>query len=306
MDNVARLPAADRRDLFVAVGAARGVRADLIEKDFWVCWTLKRVFALKDLPGLIFKGGTSLSKVYGAIERFSEDVDLSFERADLGCGGTEELAKLSGKKRRETLDSLALSCQQLIRETLRAAARGGAGNVDRRRLGGRLESGDRSGRQAGGAFRVSLGHRTCRRGEAGLHAAVHPAGARRPGRSLAGRGAGTVRPYAAEHVPGPFKEPDCTVRVLAAERTFWEKATLLHRWHYRSDKIMGERQSRHYYDPGAALERALRQGGDRQAGTPRSRGPVQVGVLRRAQGAVRTREARHVAARAASRSSGRP
>jgi predicted nucleotidyltransferase component of viral defense system len=78
MDDVARLPAADRADLFSATARRRGLTAEIIEKDFWVCWTLKRLFTLPDPPaGLLFKGGTSLSKVFGVIERFSEDVDLS-------------------------------------------------------------------------------------------------------------------------------------------------------------------------------------------------------------------------------------
>ena len=59
--------------------------AAIVEKDFWVCWTLRRIFeVLQFRPHLIFKGGTSLSKVYRAIERFSEDVDLSLSRRDLG------------------------------------------------------------------------------------------------------------------------------------------------------------------------------------------------------------------------------
>ncbi len=87
MDEVARWEARDRADLFTAAAGQRGVGAAIIEKDFWVCWTLKRLFGLADPPaGLIFKGGTSLSKAYGIIERFSEDVDLSFQRADLGFG----------------------------------------------------------------------------------------------------------------------------------------------------------------------------------------------------------------------------
>jgi hypothetical protein len=58
-----------------------------------------------------------------------------------------------------------------------------------------------------------------------------------------------VRPYAAEVMPELFKEPECQVRTLAAERTFWEKATLLHAEAHRPpDKAAGERLSRHYYD----------------------------------------------------------
>src|SRR5205823_9226493 len=109
MDDVARLPITDRMDLFLATARQRGLTAEIIEKDFWVCWTLKRLFTLPDPPaGLIFKGGTSLSKAYGAIERFSEDVDISFQRADLGFGGENDpAAARSGKQRAQRLDDLA-------------------------------------------------------------------------------------------------------------------------------------------------------------------------------------------------------
>ena len=51
-----------------------GLRPPIIEKDFWVCWTIKCAFSLGDrIPGLIFKGGTSLSKAYGLIRRFTEE-----------------------------------------------------------------------------------------------------------------------------------------------------------------------------------------------------------------------------------------
>ena len=56
-----------------------GVPPAIIEKDFWVCWTLEQLFASRLVDNLIFKGGTSLSKVYKATERFSEDIDLTGE-----------------------------------------------------------------------------------------------------------------------------------------------------------------------------------------------------------------------------------
>ena len=108
MDDIARLPATDRLDLFSASARNRGLTAEIIEKDFWVCWTLKRVFTLPDPPaGLLFKGGTSLSKVFGVIERFSEDVDLSFNRAELGFGSeSDPLNATTGKKRKHGLEAL--------------------------------------------------------------------------------------------------------------------------------------------------------------------------------------------------------
>ena len=89
MDKVALLP--NRRSGGTLRRDRRwpGRRQPIIEKDFWVCWTLKRLFELQQdgCPTLVFKGGTSLSKAYGAIRRFSEDIDLSFDRADLGYTG---------------------------------------------------------------------------------------------------------------------------------------------------------------------------------------------------------------------------
>ncbi|RJF86364.1 hypothetical protein D3874_04440 [Oleomonas cavernae] len=89
MDKVAVSSRADREALSGQTGAARGVADAIVEKDFWVCWTLKRLFSLRQegMPTLVFKGGTSLSKAFGAIRRFSEDIDLSFDRAELGYAG---------------------------------------------------------------------------------------------------------------------------------------------------------------------------------------------------------------------------
>ena len=59
--------------------------AFIVEKDFWVCWLLGRVFATPRLgASCVFKGGTSLAKVFGAINRFSEDIDLALSPASLG------------------------------------------------------------------------------------------------------------------------------------------------------------------------------------------------------------------------------
>lgn len=78
MNRVAGLPTAERNELFTLTAERRGLGSTaVVEKDFWVCWTLKRLFEHPALSEqLIFKGGTSLSKVFGLVERFSEDIDL--------------------------------------------------------------------------------------------------------------------------------------------------------------------------------------------------------------------------------------
>lgn len=108
MDAFALTPAGERAELFSETAARRGVAALIVEKDFWVCWTLKRLFALQRAAGIIFKGGTSLSKAYGLIERFSEDIDISIDRAALGFAGERDPARegLSATKRRALLDDL--------------------------------------------------------------------------------------------------------------------------------------------------------------------------------------------------------
>ncbi len=120
MDEIARLPITDQADLFESAGRQRGLTSAIMEKDFWVCWTLKRVFTLPDPPaGLLFKGGTSLSKVFGVIERFSEDVDLSFDRAGLGFGGENDpLNAPTGKRRKLGLEALTKTCNRVVREAL--------------------------------------------------------------------------------------------------------------------------------------------------------------------------------------------
>jgi len=81
MDQFAQLPAAERATVFRETAAhLRLGSATIIEKDFWVCWTLQRIFSIATLPGPLFKGGTSLSKAYKVIQRFSEDVDIVLDR----------------------------------------------------------------------------------------------------------------------------------------------------------------------------------------------------------------------------------
>jgi predicted nucleotidyltransferase component of viral defense system len=71
------LPADERRLYVEQAATRRNVSPVLLEKDFWVCWLLGILFRSEFAGSLVFKGGTSLSKVFGVIERFSEDVDLS-------------------------------------------------------------------------------------------------------------------------------------------------------------------------------------------------------------------------------------
>jgi hypothetical protein len=77
--------AGDRRDLWLTTATRLGTTEQNVEKDFWICWVLDALFhgLPPHGPRLLFKGGTSLSKAFGLISRFSEDIDITVFRADL-------------------------------------------------------------------------------------------------------------------------------------------------------------------------------------------------------------------------------
>jgi len=109
----------ERRGLLLTAAARLGTAVQNIEKDFWVCWTLDALFngLPADGPRLLFKGGTSLSKAFGLISRFSEDIDITVFRQDIGEPiEAGDLDALSGKQRRLRLDRIRAACQRYIAE----------------------------------------------------------------------------------------------------------------------------------------------------------------------------------------------
>jgi predicted nucleotidyltransferase component of viral defense system len=92
MDTFAKLKQAERQTYFEETASRCSSTTTAVEKDFWVRWTLKRLFALEGIPELRFKGGTSLSKVIRLIDRFSKDIDISIDRAALGFSGERDMA----------------------------------------------------------------------------------------------------------------------------------------------------------------------------------------------------------------------
>ncbi len=106
-----------RDEAFQETAAQLGMSKAIIEKDFWVCWSLKQLFGLPAFgEQMIFKGGTSLSKAYGVIHRFSEDVDLSLDREQLGFVGDRdpESPDLSGKKQKKLLQELQRLAEEAV------------------------------------------------------------------------------------------------------------------------------------------------------------------------------------------------
>src|SRR5258708_40005674 len=96
---------------------AAACRKRSLKRIFWVCWMLAQIFSIQPFNGrLLFKGGTSLSKVFGAIQRFSEDIDLAVDYTMLGFTGPRDplAADLSRTKREALLTQMVETCQVYI------------------------------------------------------------------------------------------------------------------------------------------------------------------------------------------------
>jgi hypothetical protein len=248
MDTFAKLPTAEREVYFVEAGARMGFPPHVIEKDFWVCWTLRRVFALECLKdNVLFKGGTSLSKVHKLIERFSEDIDLSIHRASLGFEGETDPAnpELSGKKSRKQNEALKEAAQKKVLEEvlpeLQLAILGELGAVGWSLV---MDASDPDAQSLSfiyprtGITLEATAYLPPRvKVEFGARSDHWPAITK------------TVTPYLSEVIEDAFEQSGVVVKAMDATRTFWEKATILHQMaHLPEAKSFPPRYSRHYCD----------------------------------------------------------
>ncbi|MFA6312590.1 MAG: nucleotidyl transferase AbiEii/AbiGii toxin family protein [Sterolibacterium sp.] len=236
----------DQRLTFEQTAARLQMVSSSIEKDFWVCWVLQHLFAMPNLAQhLTFKGGTSLSKAWRLIDRFSEDIDLTIGRELLGFGGADSPDQaFTSNQRGKKLKALKAACgayvktqvlpylENAMRNTLRAKGRSleiDQEDPDRQTLLFHYPSHFpyAEGRYALPVVKIEFGARS------------NPWPARRR----------DIQPMAADVFPQVFQDPRTSVQALAPERTFWEKAMLLHEETYRpADKPRKERMARHYYD----------------------------------------------------------
>mgnify|MGYP003301428280 CR=1 FL=1 len=102
MNNYFTLTIEEQRQVLQAAEGRIGLPAQAIEKDLWVTTILQIVFTLPFADKLIFKGGTSLSKCWNLIDRFSEDIDVAIDREFLGFSGTLSKTQINDKLRRAT------------------------------------------------------------------------------------------------------------------------------------------------------------------------------------------------------------
>ena len=230
------LSAADRRDALEVAERGGSHMTHLLEKDIWVVAVLNVLFDAPFAEHLTFKGGTSLSKVWSAIRRFSEDVDVTYDiRAfapDLVAGsGDEALPPTRSQQKRWT---------RAIRTRLSEWVRDQAGPIVERGLA-----------SAGFAATIRVDADRLYIDYEPLFEAM---GFVRPEVMIEFGARSTGEPHkvvpvvcdAAAYLPD-LKFPEACPTVMLAERTFWEKATAVHVF-CRQERRRGERLSRHWYD----------------------------------------------------------
>lgn len=261
MDKFANKPEAERREVLQEAANRRDVKPIVIEKDFWVCWTLKRLFTDPALaPHLTFKGGTSLSKAYNLIERFSEDIDLTISREAplLQEGASPMEENISGKERERRIDTLKQNAQRFVAEiilpNLQASIAAQLGNAQSWQL--TLDESDPDKQTIlfhfPKTFNYGMGWDQAR-WDVGRWDDDEP-GYIKPSIKLEFGARGetephtqsTLRAYVAETFPDLVPDALIQVPTLAAERSFWEKVTILHALYY--NQKLASRMSRHYYD----------------------------------------------------------
>ena len=229
MDSFAKNKPAERQPYLQETAARRNYTEIAIEKDFWICWTLKHLFALTEIPELRFKGGTSLSKVYALIERFSEDIDISVDRAALGFSGERNLAnpELSGTKRKALDQELRAAITKEVNSRILPKLRTSFEAVLAKQPWDLVLSAEPDEEMTllfhyPNAFEYSKYLQP--QIKIGFVRGDQQPSEKSP-----------VTPFVAEAFPDVFQEPKAFPVVLDCERTFWEKVTLLHAENHRPD-----------------------------------------------------------------------
>ena len=228
------LSAEERAEILQTCAGKLGRRAEHLEKDVWICWVLQGLFTMPARLPMAFKGGTSLSKVYGAIRRFSEDVDVTvyyksldqsidpFDPKVSRTARDKYTELLKAKLAEHTKNVIRSHFEKLVAQLAEKPPKPITISDDGEKLF--IPYPSRSGADEN-VFVEFGGRNVISPNE------EHP-----------------LRPYIARELT-ELRFPEATVSVLVPSRTFWEKATLIHVACNRCDrKLDAERQSRHWHD----------------------------------------------------------
>lgn len=234
MDKIAHASPTIREELFSQSAYALNTTNAIIEKDFWVVWILDKIFAHAPLNKiLMFKGGTSLSKVFHLIGRFSEDIDLILDWREITQEDLSEPLPTKNKqvKRNEAINQEAL---RYIQEKLLPIISAILSPLCTCRI------------DETNPYNIQVNYPAAFKDAYLRPQVLLEIG---PLASWLPYGEFEISPYAAEQFPQVFEKKSTRVKAIVAKRTFWEKATILHQEANRDiSKPLPLRYSRHYYD----------------------------------------------------------
>lgn len=238
MYQIANESATNRRMLLGNAAFSMGISDAIMEKDFWVCFFLDVLFhQSQDATHFCFKGGTSLSKGYHAIRRFSEDIDLILDWRLLGYSRDEPYDKRTNTQQEAFNDVVNGETEEYLATSLIPNLKSLTEKYVGEPVRLFIEENDRQTICIvyPRLFRDSYVIPEIRL-EIGALAAWTPFTDT------------TIQPYAAERYPRQFKQAGTVIRTVQVKRTFWEKAVILHKEAHRVNGKVPERYARHYYD----------------------------------------------------------
>lgn len=220
-------------DVITNTAIRKNLSPAIIEKDLLVCAILNYLFTecpWKD--NLAFKGGTSLSKAFNLIERFSEDIDLILDWRIVGYETKEPLAERSNTKQDALNKEFDVKTEEFLKSTFIPKLKEDLKSLINRSLDISYEN-----------ETIIIGYGNDYADESILHVIRLEIGAKA---AWTPTEAVTIRPYIAEVYPEQFGNASVSVRTTTPERTFWEKATILHHEANRPDDLpVPPRFSRH-------------------------------------------------------------
>jgi len=227
----------EQANIITAAAARQGKNPVVLQKDLWVCWSLQILFQIPDRIEMAFKGGTSLSKVFNAIHRFSEDVDVTLDYRNWGAD-LDPFSAPSKTQERKRSEELKVRVGQYVQEVVQphfeTALVGSIGDNGSIRVNG----GD--GEELHVYYPSVLEER--------LEYITDTVFVEFGGRNITDpKESHTIKPYLSD-IAKDLQFPTARVDVLSPKRTFWEKATLIHVECNRDREATPERTSRHWYD----------------------------------------------------------
>jgi hypothetical protein len=231
------LSARDQGDALEVAAGRSGRPAHLLEKDIWVVWALGVIYRSPLASILTFKGGTSLSKVYQVIDRFSEDIDLTYDIRNLvpDLLRAGDPIPVSPSQEKRISSAVRSRLPQWISETVKPLF-------------------ETACKQAGLEVGLTLAGKDHDKLIVSYPALKTGTGYAAPTIQLEFGARATGEPHQIHPVScdmAPLIEgvdfPQAQPLVMAAERTFWEKATAAHVYCLQG-RLRGERYARHWYD----------------------------------------------------------